>query len=72
MKTRMRKHCFCTKTCKKHQQLSLRYPLRRRLSSASAVLKSVKLLNAIVKTFFLGVKITLEPFRAIVKAQRTR
>jgi hypothetical protein len=43
-----------------------------KISSASAVLKSGKLLNAIVKKFYLGVKITLEPFRAIVKAKRTR
>jgi hypothetical protein len=51
--------------------ITLRHPLRSTLSFASAVRKSGKLLNAIVKKFYLGVKITLEPFRAIVKAKRT-
>jgi hypothetical protein len=59
MKPRMRKRCFRMNTCRKHQQLSLRYPLCRTLSSASAVLKSGKLLNAIVKKFYLGGKITV-------------
>ena len=47
-------------------------PPRRTLSSASRIQKSGKLRNPIQKKFFSGVKITLEPFRAIVKAQRTR
>jgi hypothetical protein len=50
---------------------SLRYPLRRTLSSASVVEKTGKLVKPLPRKFFLRYKITLEPFRAIVKAQRT-
>jgi hypothetical protein len=68
----MTKHKVNKHSHQNQRVISPGYPLRRTLSSADAVVKSGKLLKRITRKFFLGCKITLEPFRAIVKAQRTR